>query len=267
MAALIAVLGVLAILIPLAIGGFYAYRAINRHFFPPDYSGDGTGQVVVQIRPGDSATEVGNRLYDLGVVASVRAFVNAAEHSQKASALEPGFYRMHKHMNATLAFGLLLKPSSRVQLKVTIPEGWRESQIIAALGHNSGIPVGDYKQALRHASALGLPSYAHGNPEGYLFPATYEIQPGMTATGVLQAMVKAFGQEAASVGLTQAAARRHITPAQAIVMASLAQAEGGKVSDYSKITRVIYNRLAARHAARTGQHGALRPAHLRDSRV
>ena len=121
------------------------------------------------------------------MVASARAFVNAAEHSQRASALQPGFYRMHKHMNATLAFNLLLKPSSRVQLKVTIPEGWRESQIVAALGQSSGIPVGDYKKALRHTGALGLPSYAHGNPEGYLFPATYEIQPGMTATGVLQA--------------------------------------------------------------------------------
>ncbi len=237
-------LGVLAILIPLGIGGFYAYRAINSHFFPPDYSGEGTGQVVAQIRPGDSATEVGDRLFTLGVVASVRAFVNAAEHSQRASALQPGFYRLHKQMSAILAFDLLLKPSSRVQIKVTIPEGWRESQIVTALGRSSGIPADDYKQALRHTAALGLPSYAHGNPEGYLFPATYEIQPGMTATGVLQAMVKAFDQEAASVGLSQAAARGHITAAQAIVVGSLAQAEGGKDSDFPKIARVIYNRLA-----------------------
>ena len=46
------------------------------------------------------------------------------------------------------------------------------------------------------------------------------------------------------MSLTQAAARGHITPAQAIVIASLAQAEGGKDSDFPKIARVIYNRLA-----------------------
>jgi UPF0755 protein len=148
-------------------------------------------------------------------------------------------------MNATQAFNLLLKPSSRIQVKVTIPEGLRESQIIAALGQGSGIPPSDYKQALRNTAALGLPSYAQGNPDGYLFPATYEIQPGMSATDVLKVMVKAFDQEAASVNLTRAAARRHLTPAEAIVVASLAQAEGGKVSDFPKITRVIYNRLAA----------------------
>ncbi len=244
-AGLLAVLGILAIIVPLAIGGFYAYRAISAHFFPADYSGAGTGNVTVQIRPGDTATTVGDRLYALGVVASARAFVNAAEHSQKGNALQPGFYRMHKHMKATLAFNLLLKPSSRIQVKVTIPEGLRESQIIAALGQGSGIPSSEYKQALRNTAALGLPSYAHGNPEGYLFPATYDIQPGMSATDVLKAMVKAFDQEAANINLRQAAARGHLTPAEAIVVASLAQAEGGKVSDFPKIARVIYNRLAA----------------------
>jgi UPF0755 protein len=240
-----AMLGILAILVPLGIGGYYAYRAISSHFFPADYSGAGTGNVTVQIKPGDTATTVGDRLFAMGVVASARAFVNAAEHSQKGSALQPGFYRLHKHMNATQAFNLLLNPSSRVQLKVTIPEGLRESQIIAALGKGSGISVSDYKQALRNTGSLGLPSYAHGHPEGYLFPATYTIQPGMTATDVLKAMVKAYDQEAASVNLPKEAAQGHLTEAEAITVASLAQAEGGKVSDFPKITRVIYNRLQA----------------------
>jgi UPF0755 protein len=240
-----AMLGILAILVPLGIGGYYAYRAISSHFFPADYSGAGTGNVTVQIKPGDTATTVGDRLFAMGVVASARAFVNAAEHSQKGSALQPGYYRLHKHMNATQAFNLLLNPSARVQLKVTIPEGLRESQIIAALGKGSGISVSDYKQALQNTDSLGLPSYAHGHPEGYLFPATYTIQPGMTATDVLKAMVKAYDQEAASVNLPKEAAQGHLTEAEAITVASLAQAEGGKVSDFPKITRVIYNRLQA----------------------
>jgi UPF0755 protein len=235
----------LVIVVPLAVLGFFAYRAIAGHFFPADYSGPGTGQVIVQIRPGDTATVVGDRLYALGVVASSRAFVNAAEASPKASSLQPGFYTLHRHMNAKLAFNLLLNPSSRIQHMVTIPEGLRESQILAVLGHDSGIPLADYNRALRNTGTLGLPSYAHGNPEGYLFPATYPIQPHMTATGVLQAMVRSFNQEAASVGLTQAAAGVHLTPGQVIVVASLAQAEGGKISDFPKITRVIYNRLHA----------------------
>ena len=234
----------LVIVVPVAIGAFYAYRVIAGHFFPADYSGDGTGRVVVQIRSGDTATVVGERLYALGVVASSRAFVNAAEASPKASSLQPGFYQMHKHMSATLAFGLLLKPSSRIQLTVTIPEGLRETQIIAALGHNSGIPASDYQQALRNAGrarpALVREGQSRGLPvPGDLHhPAEHDRHHRPADDG------QSFNQEAASVNLTQAAAKVHLKPAQVIVVASLAQAEGGKVSDFPKIARVIYNRLA-----------------------
>src|SRR5690242_9783673 len=57
-------------------------------------------------------------------------------------------------------------------------------------------------------------------------------------------MVQRFEQEAASVGLPAAAKQVHLTQAQVVVMASLVQAEGGRLSDYPKIARVIYNRLA-----------------------
>jgi uncharacterized YceG family protein len=231
------------ILIPLIVGGIYAYKVISAHYDPPNYSGAGTGTVIFEVKPGDNSVTVGVRLVTDGVVASSRALVLAAEHSSNSNELEPGYYRLHKHMNAQLAWNLLLSPSARVQLKVTIPEGWRESQIVTALGKQSGISASDYTKALKDTSALGLPSYAKGNPEGYLFPATYEIPPHSTATSVLKQMVTAFNQEAASINLPKEAARGNLSPAQAIVVASLCQAEGGKDSDFPKIARVIYNRL------------------------
>jgi len=57
-------------------------------------------------------------------------------------------------------------------------------------------------------------------------------------------MVRRFDQEAAQVHLTTAAPGVHLTPTQVIVVASLVQAEGGRVQDYPKIARVVYNRLA-----------------------
>jgi UPF0755 protein len=145
-------------------------------------------------------------------------------------------------MNAALAFALLLKPSSRVQTKITIPEGQRLSQIIATLGRDTGNPHG-YQQAIKNVSALHLPSFAHGNPEGYLFPATYSVQPNTPPVKVLQDMVTRFGQEAASIGLPAAAAHAELTQADVIVVASLIQAEGRHQADFPKIARVIYNRL------------------------
>ena len=239
-------IAVAVILTPLIVGGVYVYGLYMSKYHPADYTGGGTGQAIVQVQSGQTAAQVGQRLVTLGVVKSVRAFELAAEHSTNSRGLEPGFYRMHKQMQATLAFALLLSPSARIEDKITIPEGWRLSQIEAALGAKSGIPLADYQKALASPGSLGLPSYANGNPEGYLFPATYDVQPNMSATTVLQTMVNRFSQEAVSINLTAAASRANMTPGQVITIASLLQAEGGRVSDYPKIARVVLNRLNAK---------------------
>ncbi len=232
-------LGVILLLF-LGLGGvgFFYYRT---YLHPSDYSGPGTGWVVVQIKPGDPASVVGQRLQELGVVASVRAFSNAAKTSGKGTALEPGYYRVHRHMQASLAFALLLSPSARVQTKITIPEGKRLSQIIALLGKATGNPRG-YQQAIKDVKALNLPSFAHGNPEGYLFPATYNVQPFTKPITVLQDMVTRFDQEAANIRLPSAAARAFLKPSDVVIVASLIQAEGRNPADFPKIAEVIYNR-------------------------
>ena len=234
----------LVIVVPLAVGGVYAYSFYQSKYHPADYQGDGTGSVVVQVTSGDTPTSLGPKLVKLGVVASSRAFVLAAEHSSNPAGLLPGFYGMHAHMQASLAYALLLNPKNLVQVKVTIPEGWRLSQIVSWLGSKSGLPASAYRQALKNPASLGLPGYANGKAEGYLFPATYEVLPHETAVGVLKGMVQRFDQEAAAANLVTAAKHVHLSPGQVIIMASLVQAEGGRLSDYPKIARVIYNRLA-----------------------
>jgi UPF0755 protein len=239
---LLAILTVFVLVIVAAGGvGYHYYKT---YIDPPDFSGPGTGTVVVQIKPGQFADQIGLTLAGDGVVASARAFSNAAKASPQGNALEPGFYKVRKHMKASLALALLLKPSTRVQTKVLVPEGFRVAQIIARLGQETGDPKG-YQQAIAHPAALGLPAFAHGKPEGYLFPATYEIPPKTTPTAVLKGMVAKFNQYAQSTGLPAAAARGQETEAAVITVASLIQAEGKRPQDFPKIAEVIYNRLNA----------------------
>ena len=234
----------LVILIPLGIGGSYVYHLYQDKYHPADYSGAGTGHIVVQVTAGETPTGLAPQLAKLGVVASSRAFVLAAEHSSNPNGLLPGFYGMHLHMKASQAYALLLNQKNLVQVTVTIPEGWRLSQIVAYLGAKSGIPASAYQAVLKNPAQLHLPAYANGKPEGYLFPATYEVVPHESALGVLSGMVQRFEQEAAQANLPTVAKRVHLTQGQVIIMASLVQAEGGRTSDYPKIARVIYNRLA-----------------------
>jgi UPF0755 protein len=234
----------LVILIPLGIGGSYVYSLYQNKYHPADYSGAGTGYLVVQVGSGETPTGLAPQLVKLGVVASSRAFVLAAEHSSTPNGLLPGFYAMHLHMQASAAYARLLNQANLVEVKVTIPEGWRLTQIVAYLGAKSGIPASAYQAILKNPAQLHLPAYANGKVEGYLFPATYEVVPHETALSVLSGMVQRFEQEAAQVNLPTAAKQVHLSQSQVIIVASLVEAEGGRLSDYPKIARVIYNRLA-----------------------
>jgi uncharacterized YceG family protein len=227
-----------------AAGGAVGDHYYRKYIDPPDFPGPGTGSVQVQIKAGDTAAVVGQRLAALGVVASARAFFNAAKASPRGNTLEPGTYQVHQHMKAALALALLLKPSSRIQVRVPIPEGFTLAQIIARLGQATGNLKG-YQQAIAHPGRLGLPAFAHGNPEGYLFPATYDIQPKTPPVNVLRMMVQQFNQEAASIGLKAAAAHGHEGEGAVIKVASLIEAEGKLPQDYPRIAEVIYNRLNA----------------------
>ena len=97
-------------------------------------------------------------------------------------------------MQASLAWADLTNPKNMVQTVVTIPEGKRASQVIAIVAKKTKIPHKDFQPVLDHPSALGLPSYANGKVEGFLFPATYAIVPHETALQILQAMVARFNR-------------------------------------------------------------------------
>jgi peptidoglycan lytic transglycosylase G len=241
---------VFAVLIGGGLGALSVYHKYEARYHPADYAGAGTGEVTFQVDSGDTAFSVAPRLLQLGIIASSRAFTNAAENSPaltgtggSSNGLEAGFYQLHYHMQASLAYAALVNPKNRVQTTVTIPEGKRAVDVIAIIAKQTKIPLKDFQQVLAHPSQLGLPSYAGGKAEGYLFPATYAIEPHETALQILQAMVQRFNIEAQAINLTVAAKAAGLTPAALVIEASLLQAEGGSVADYPKIAEVINNRL------------------------
>jgi UPF0755 protein len=252
---------VAAIVIGGLVGGLDVYHKYEARYHPVDYAGAGTGDVTVQVMSGDTAFSLAPRLLQLGVIASTRAFTNAAEAAPVAgtgSGLEAGYYQLHSHMQASLAYTALLNPKNLVQTVVTIPEGKRVSQILTILAAHTKISLAQYETAAKDTAALGLPSYAgtsaagvklpatvpYGKLEGYLFPATYAITPHETALQILQAMVQRFDVEAQQVNLEQVAKSVDLTPDQLIIEASMVQAEAGIDSDMPKMVRVMINRKA-----------------------
>ncbi|WP_246090484.1 endolytic transglycosylase MltG [Nonomuraea deserti] len=229
------------LLVSLVAVGAGAIAVLKPYISPDDFDGPGSGSVTVRIAPGSSAEAIGSTLADAGVVASARSFVKVSEDRAVTGRLRPGHYRMRKGMAAGAALDLLLAPSSRIVKRVTVPEGLRAAEVLARVAQQTGLPLKELQGVDR--ALVGLPDYAPGI-EGFLFPATYEVEPGDTAVDVLAAMVERFRAAARQVGLAAEAAKVHLTPLEAVTVASLIQAEGGTDADYPKIARVIYNRLA-----------------------
>jgi len=243
--------GCLAVLVSLAvlagIGGFAVIqgRAYLEDFFAPapDYKGNGHGSVLVEVQDGDTSTEIADTLYKEGVVASEEAFIDVARDEPRATLIQVGFYDMAKKMSAESALQRMLDPDSIVTNAVTIPEGYTVEQTLEQAAEDSDFGLGAFRRAADDTDRLGLPPYAGGNPEGYLFPATYELPPDGTPRMLLRMMVDRFDESAQRLDLEKSAASLGMSPEEIVTVASIVQSEARHPGDFPKVARVIYNRL------------------------
>ena len=242
--------GCVAVLVALVVllGGFYVALTqgvswVSDQFQgPEDYPGPGTGSVEFTVNEGDTVAQIGRNLKEQGVTKSVQAFIDAAAGESASSGIQVGAYELQKEMKASDALEVLIDPDNLIGFPtVTIPEGLRLTEIVSTLAENTDFSKAAYNKALE-SGRIGLPDYAEGNAEGYLFPATYEIKPGMKPVAILKMMVARWSEAAEAADLEAKAEELGHTPAELMIIASLIEAEG-RGDDMPKISRVIYNRL------------------------
>lgn len=211
--------------------------AIQRMQPAPDFAGTGIGTVDITISDGQTGTDVGKTLVTAGVVKSLRAFLEAISGASPAPQFYPGVYRMAKEMSAKSALTRLADPSAKLVNAFVIPEGTWLPNALKIIAAGTKVPLEQLVAASKEPpSSYGLPAEAK-NLEGFLFPATYSIDPGSSAHDILQQLVnrqfKALDDAGVPVG------QRWKT----IILASLVEREAGIRNDYYKVARVFLNRL------------------------
>lgn len=127
-------------------------------------------------------------------------------------------------------------------MALVIPEGWRASQIYEAVDKALALPPGTTRKTLPKAG-LKLPNDAEGNPEGYLFPATYPLGKKATPQRMLSYMVDTANKKFNGAPIAAGAQRNAMNVYQAVTIASLVQAEAATKADMGKVARVVFNRL------------------------
>ncbi|MFI7274818.1 endolytic transglycosylase MltG [Streptomyces sp. NPDC049879] len=230
---------VAAVLVVGALGGvaYWGYGFYQDRFGPPaDFSGEGTGEVEFTVEDGDTLSDIGNRLRNEGVVASHDAFVAAAGDQ----GIEVGIYTLRREMSAEAAVALLLEgPGANALI---IPEGERAADIYTIIDERLGLDEGTTAEVAETAD-LGLPDWAEGDIEGFLWPARYDVGEGTTPEDLLTQMVQRAEAEFTEIDLEDAAAGLDRSPREILTIASLIQAEAQADEEFGKVSRVIYNRL------------------------
>ncbi|MFC9356267.1 endolytic transglycosylase MltG [Rhodococcus sp. NPDC057014] len=245
---------------------------------PADYAGPGGPEVVVQVHPGDTAEEIATTLADRDVVASGSAFFNAAVQSNAMNSVQPGFYSLSTQIPAADAVQELVDPASRVG-QMIISEGRQlhdttdvqtgakkkgiytlisEASCLGDAGREKCISYDDLNAAgAGDLSALGVPDWAKdsvaGVPdrdrqlEGLIAAGSWDFDPTAGPVAILQRLVSESSASYEKTGILTAGNQVGLTPYKMLVAASLVEREA-MPDDFSKVARVILNRLAVNQA-------------------
>ena len=258
--------------------GAMAYRNLNTGISAaPDFDGEGTGNALLHVEPGDTLGVVGDRLYDIGTVASTRAFTGAAAGTS-VEGIQPGYYQVRQEMSAASAVEALADPRNRVGSIDVKPGARLLDTVVVGGGTEKGIytqiadatclrdldspdspPACRLPQEIVDAAviadpvALGVPQWAltevlrAPDPvrrlEGLIAPGVHTFDPRSEPVEILRELIASSTAAYDATGLVPSAGRIGLTPYQVVTAASLVEKEG-TLEDFDKIARVILNRLA-----------------------
>jgi UPF0755 protein len=202
---------------------------------PKDYAeGMANGEAVVTIAEGDTGQPISQSLYDAGVTKTPMAFYSYLIETQKNPPFVPGVFKLQKQMTSEAALAALLDPANKMENTAQLREGLTVDASLPILAQATGLPLEDFQAAVAKPSDYGVSA---DTLEGWLFPATYTFDPGVTAPQVIQTLVDRTVKSHHDAGVPEEDRERILT------IASIIQREARFEDDFYKVSRVIQNRL------------------------
>ena len=234
----------LVIVITLVAVGVLGYKAIGimrdasaQATHAEDYKGEGEGEVTVTIPEGASGADIGDILQSKGVVASGKAFTNAAKNNPKGTTIQPGTYKLKKKMSASSALQALLDPESKGDHTLTVIAGSTKQSVKERLKKVGNFTDEQVEEAYADSAAIGLPAEAGGNVEGWLAPGTYDVAENATPKDLVKKMVSQTVTRLKELKVPKEDYQK------VLIKASIVEREVNKEQYYGQVARVIENRL------------------------
>lgn len=202
---------------------------------PTDFATGLEGEETsITVAEGDTGVRISQSMFEAGVTKTGNSFYNYLVESKQNPTFYPGVYKMRTNLPAEDALAMLQDPANKLENAILIREGESAKAIYANLATVLGVPVADVEAAAKDPSVYGVQA---DSLEGWLFPATYELQPGTTPQQAIQTLVDRMRTSLAENGVPEADQQRILT------IASIIQREARYEADFFKVSRVIENRL------------------------
>jgi UPF0755 protein len=201
-----------------------------------DFSPNNPGsEIVFLIQDGELGSSIAQNLENQGVVKSAAKFIEEFNRDPKASGISPGSHSIQTQIPARTAIEQLLDPK-RMKSALVVREGSTFASVLSLLKTNENIA--------RTKTGYGAVKPVYANPrnslEGSLFPARYSFEANTSVERALKTMVAKAKSEYTRLGVD--AGFDKYKPFEVLTIASMVQIEGDP-SNFSKVARVIYNRL------------------------
>lgn len=189
---------------------------------------DSEQTVRVVIPKGFSASQVGQKLYQSGLVRSPFAFKIYLQLTNSTKIIKPGEYTLKKNQDLREIVKKLLEGPDEVW--VTIPEGLRREEI--------ALRVADQLELEESASFIREFMEASDKLEGYLFPDTYLFPRDIKAEQVVRILNGTFEEKYAEIAKNQEKRKK----SDIVKMASIIEREAREDNERPVISGILWKR-------------------------
>jgi uncharacterized YceG family protein len=210
------------------------------------FAGEADGEPIsLKVPAGASVGEIGDLLAEEGVISNATLFEIRARLTGRADELYFGNHTFYPGMSYSAALDELGNQPLKETLAIVIPEGLSRSETAETV-EAAGLP-GDYMKATISSPQLDPDDYgAQGraeNLEGFLFPATYELNPNSDVTDLVEQQLQAFKDNIAGVDMSYAKSK-NLNIYDVVTIASMVEREVSVARERPIVAAVIYNRLS-----------------------
>lgn len=196
--------------------------------------------VVVVVPQGASFRQVIDRLDAAGVIEEPLIMRAWARYTGVGRGIRSGEFLFDQGLTPEQVIAKLHGSESFAR-RVTIPEGLTARQIRALL-HDAGLGGRDaYRCVMEDPTLLAEYRLPRTGIEGYLFPDTYDFEPGTSPELVVRRMLDRFRR--VSEELADRREEAGISEAEMVILASIVEKETGADGERGRVSGVFHNRL------------------------